>query len=460
MGLRHIALYVLVISLSIYAWKDWFKSLCGLILLMAVIEHEDMPKAMLGIQGLNMWNILFAVIFFAWLVNRRRQGLNWDMPRYINILLLMYLGLTLIGVMRAVFDRSYIEHYPLKSLISEELINTIKWALPSLLLFDGCRTRQRVITAFVCILLLYFIVAVQVARFMPPAAVFSSAGVMEILRVRLGKYIGYSACDISAMLAGASWAILASISMVRQKKYKVIVLVAAGIVTYGQALTGGRAGYVAWGATGLILCLLKWRKYLLLAPVFVILLPIVMPGAVDRMFTGFDKTDVTGQSTTDKNAITSDRIEMWPYVIKKIGQSPFIGYGRLSMQRTGLANQLLQINPYWIFPHPHNVYLETLLDNGILGSLPIFIFWGIVLVYSGKLFRNSNRLCSALGGANLALSLAQIFAGIGAQHYYPRISTLGLWAMTFLLIRVYLEHKQTQIQSINAVNTQYEHFLR
>jgi len=58
------------------------------------------------------------------------------------------------------------------------------------------------------------------------------------------------------------------------------------------------------------------------------------------------------------------------------------------------------------------------------------------------------------------LSLAQIFAGIGAQHYYPRISTLGLWAMTFLLIRVYLEHKQTQIQSINAVNTQYEHFLR
>jgi O-antigen ligase len=459
MSLRHIALYILIAGLSIYAWKDWFKSLCGLILLMAVIEHEDMPKSMLGIQGLNMWNILFTVIFLAWLANRRRQGLHWDMPRHINILLLMYLGLILVGVMRAVFDRSHIEHYSLKSLISEELINTIKWALPGLLLFDGCRTRRRVIMAFVCILLLYFIVAIQVARFMPPAAVLSSAGVMDTLRIRLGKYIGYSACDISAMLAGASWAILASISMVKQKKYKVIILIAAGMVTYGQALTGGRAGYVAWGATGFILCILKWRKYLLLAPVLVILLPIIMPGAVDRFFIGFGETDITGQNTTDENLITSDRVEMWPYVIKKIGQSPIIGYGRLSMQRTGLADYLLQINPYWIFPHPHNVYLETLLDNGILGSLPIFIFWGIVLVYSGKLFRSSNRLCSALGGATLALSLAQIFAGIGAQHYYPRISTLGLWAMTFLLIRVYMEHKQTQIQSINAVNTQYERFL-
>jgi len=460
MSLRHIALYALVSGLSIYAWKDWFKSLCGLILLMAVIEHEDMPKSMLGIQGLNMWNILFAVIFLAWLANRRRQGHNWDMPRHINILLLLYMLVILAGVLRAAFDRSYIEGYPLKSLLSEEFINTIKWALPGILLFDGCKSRNQVIMAFVCILLLYLIVAVQVARFMPPAAVVSSAGVMDTLRIRLGKYIGYSACDISAMLAGASWAIIASISMVRQKKYKVIVLIAAGIVTYGQALTGGRAGYVAWAATGLILCILKWRKYLLLAPVLVILLPIVFPGAVDRFFTGFGETDITGQNITNENMITSDRIEMWPYVIKKIGQSPLIGYGRLSMKRTGLANHLLQINPYWIFPHPHNVYLETLLDNGILGSLPIFVFWGIILVYSGKLFKNSNRLCSALGGATLALLLAQIFAGIGAQHYYPRISTLGLWAMTFLFIRVYLEHKQTQIQSINATNTQYEHFLQ
>ena len=62
MSIRITALYIFVTFLAIYAWKDWFKSLCGLILLMAVIEHPDMPKTVLGIQGLNPWNVLFAMI--------------------------------------------------------------------------------------------------------------------------------------------------------------------------------------------------------------------------------------------------------------------------------------------------------------------------------------------------------------------------------------------------------------
>ena len=35
------------------AFRDWYKSLCGLILLMAIIEHPDVPKAMLGVVGVT-----------------------------------------------------------------------------------------------------------------------------------------------------------------------------------------------------------------------------------------------------------------------------------------------------------------------------------------------------------------------------------------------------------------------
>ena len=30
---------ITVLGLSIYAWRDWFKSLCGLVLLMAILER-------------------------------------------------------------------------------------------------------------------------------------------------------------------------------------------------------------------------------------------------------------------------------------------------------------------------------------------------------------------------------------------------------------------------------------
>jgi O-antigen ligase len=446
MSIRLFALYACIIGLSIYAWKDWFKSLCGLVLLMAIIEHEDMPKTILGIQGLNLWNVLFAVIVLAWAVNRAREGLTWDMPRYIAVLLLLYLGVILTGVLRAVFDRSYIADYPLKSLISEELINTIKWALPALLLFDGARTRRRVVLALVCILVVYLVVAVQVGRFMPPGAAFGEGDLLNRLRVRLGKYIGYSACDISATLAGASWAILAALPLIHQRKYRVMALMSAGVVVYGQALTGGRAGFLAWGATGLILCLLKWRKYLILAPVVVVLLPVVFPAAAARMLSGFGETDVTGQSVTNDDVVTSGRTLMWPRVVEKIYKSPMLGYGRLAMMRTGLYDALADEG--LPFAHPHNLYLETLLDNGIVGSVPIVLFWGILIVRSAMLFRSHNRLYTAAGGLALTLMLSQVFAGIGAQHYYPRVSTLGVWAAAFLMLRVCVEEERSHAQTV------------
>jgi O-antigen ligase len=181
------------------------------------------------------------------------------------------------------------------------------------------------------------------------------------------------------------------------------------------------------------------------------LLPIVFPGPVERMLTGFGQTDVAGQSTTDDYSMTSGRTQFWPHVIDKIGESPIVGHGRMAMMRTGLTKYLRQeYGQGEAVSHPHNMYLETLLDNGILGSIPILLFWGIIVIYSGQLFRSSNRLCSAVGGLALSLMLAQLVAGVGSQHFYPEESTLGLWAAIFLSIRVYVERTKAQIDTITT----------
>jgi len=411
---------------------------------MAVMEHRDMPRSMFGIQGFNPWNVLFVAIFLAWLVNRRREGLTWDMPRHVSVLLLLYLGVIVVGFLRAVFDRGNMDAYPLSGLISEELINTIKWVLPGLLLFDGCRTRKRVVMALVCILAMYFLIAVQVVRGLPASSVLYAGSNINETRRACSK-IGYTACDMSTMLAGAFWGIVATLSLIHKKKYGLMVLAIAGMVAFGQALTGGRAGYLAWGATGLTLCLLKWRKRLILVPVVVMLLPIIFPGAAERMLTGFGETDVAGQKVINEFEVGSGRFALWSIVVDKIGECPFLGYGRLAMQRTGLYDYTA-IELKQAFPHPHNMYLETLIDNGLLGSIPILLFWGMIVVYSARLFRNNNRLASAVGGMALVLMLAQLFAGIGSQHFYPEQSTLGVWAAMFLSLRVYVEHKRTQVE--------------
>lgn len=436
--MRVYILYALVAIFSVYAYRNWFRSLCVLILLMAVIEHPDMPKSIMGIQGFNPWNLLLVNVFAGWLISRRREGLTWDMPRAVGILLLLYIFVVLAGVLRLIADPSHLESFSLAQLVSDKLVNSLKWIIPGLLLFDGCRSRTRLALAFTCVLGVYCLLAVQVIRWMPPSAAVSGAGLEARSRKIIQNEIGYSRVNMSMMLSGGSWAILATLPLVRRHRYKILIVAAALGTAYGQALTGGRMGYVTWGAVGLVLGLLRWRRCLLLVPVVVIAIGVMLPGTVERMFEGFGATDATGREYTDDFQITAGRTLIWPYVIDEISHSPIVGHGRMAMVRTGLSEYLW--NQYHeSFPHPHNAYLEWLLDNGLVGLLCVAPLFIIVLVRAARLFRDThNPWYAAIGGASLAFTLALLIAAVGSQTFYPREGAVGLWCMIGLTLRLSL----------------------
>ncbi|MGB2986395.1 MAG: O-antigen ligase family protein [Phycisphaerae bacterium] len=435
--MRVYALYLLVAFLSVYAYRHWFRSLCGLILLMAVIEHPDMPKNIMGIQGLNPWNIVLVNVLVGWLINRRREGLVWDMPRPLNVLLVLYLLIVLVGSLRMFGDRTHLEMFTTAELISENLINTVKWAIPGLLVFDGCRSRRQLLWGLTSILVMYFLLTVQVIRWMPPSATLTA----DSLTSRAGKIIqnevGYHRVNMSMMLAGASWAIFSVASSTKRRMHSGLLFAAALLVAYAQALTAGRMGYLTWGAVGLTLCLLRWRKYLVLLPVVVVVIGLAVPGAVERALRGFGETDVTGEVYIDDYEVTAGRTLMWPIVIDKIGESPLVGYGRQAMVRTGLRDHIR--NQYGDgFRHPHNAYLEWLLDNGMVGFLCVIPFYVIVVVQAGRLFVDRRSpWCTAVGGVALSLVLALLIASMGSQTFYPREGAVGMWAAIGLMLRVW-----------------------
>lgn len=432
MSIRITLLWVLIVATGLYAWKDWFKALCGLILLMALIEHPDMPKNILGFQGLNPWNILMADIFVAWLIGRHREGLVWDMPRYVSVLLLLYLGVIVVGFLRMTADPVGLGQYTFEYLVSEHLVNCVKWVVPGLLLFDGCRTRRRAVWAMCVILGLYALLAVQVIRWMPMSAAVSGGTLSGRASKLIKNEIGYSRVNMSMMLSGASWAFFATLPLVRRWRWRLLVLAAGVAVAYAQALTGGRMGYVAWGAVGFVLCSIRWRKSLLLAPLVPIAISILLPGVTERMLQGFGETDVSGRAVTDDAEVTADRTIIWPYVIDKILESPAIGYGREAMTRTGLVAEHADIS----FPHPHNMYLECLLDNGFVGFAMIIPFYAVVVSHAVRLFLDrTSPLYAAIGGIALALVLALLVAGMGSQTFYPREGAVGMWAAIGLMLR-------------------------
>jgi O-antigen ligase len=216
------------------------------------------------------------------------------------------------------------------------------------------------------------------------------------------------------------------------------VLLLGGAVVYGQALTAGRAGYVTWAVVGLFLCLFRWRRQLLLVPIVVLVITSAIPSVVDRLNTGF------GPHGVDVDKVTAGRTVAWPVVLDKIDESPLVGFGRQAMRRTGLSARL-ESEFDESFPHPHNAYLEALLDNGVLGFAPIIAFYVCILVHAVGLLRDRrSAVCVASGGVACALVLALLSASMGSQTFYPREGALGMWCAIGLVLRVWVTRAQAR----------------
>jgi O-antigen ligase len=437
-----ITLLLLVVTFfSFYAWRNWFVSTCAAIVLMAVVQHPDFPNTMLGIQGLNPWNILLLSVILAWLHQRREQGLFWDFPPRASWMLICALLVISVGVARLIAKGD--TEYTLGYVLSEDFVNCVKWVLPGLILFDGCRTRKRTVAALLVVLTLYVLLSIQVIRWMPLSYAVSG----EDLSYRASKItqneIGYNRVTLSNMLAGASWAMLVTVIIVRKNLHRFAVLGAASVIALGQALTGGRTGYLSWALVGLTLSALRWRKLLLVIPLAIVVIGVALPGVRQRMLQGFGGREGDFVVETSDYEITSGRNIMWPRVIDQIEKAPLFGYGRRAMITTGLKEQLWD-ELHESFPHPHEAYLEQLLDNGIIGFfllMPIYFFalWrSLPLV----LDRSDPVIC-VVGCAAFSLILALLIGAFGGQTFYPREGSVGMWAAIGLMLRVWVQRSRS-----------------
>jgi O-antigen ligase len=253
--------------------------------------------------------------------------------------------------------------------------------------------------------------------------------------------IGYHRVTLSMMLAGTSWALVAARPLSQDRRVSLGLLGMAAVIMYAQTLTGGRGGYVTWGAIAVIVGCLRWRKVFLVLPVVVVAVMLFMPGVVQRMLDGVIG-DSYSTTKIDAYEASAGRTAIWPVVIEKIKREPVIGYGRQAMWRTGTVAFLYDFMGE-DFGHPHNAYLEWLFDNGILGFIPVILFYLVILFHGFRLFlEHRSPICTAAGGVACVLVLALMVAGMTSQSFYPIEGTVFMWCSMGLMLRMSVERKR------------------
>lgn len=420
-------------------------------MILAFAFHEDIPPSLFGIPGLSLINILLLNILGAWWVQHLNQGYLWDAPPQLNRRLLVFLIVTLISTFRLLtnLDAFYAgsmgvdsDKQGLSDFVVEYLFDMIRYILPAFFIYVGCRTRTDVYIGLFCILGMYFLVGFQVVNYMPLQALTMSGPELSRVSFKILKStLGYSRVTASMVLAGASWAVLCTLPLSRLWYHGVALVLTSGVIAFGQALTGGRMGYLTFGIIGAIIGMFKWRKMLIILLVVALAVPVFVPAVRNRLMMGFQKQN--GQITAGED-LSSGRTDVWPHVIDKIKEKPLFGYGRESMITSGLHRWVsINVFGYPDFTHPHQAYLQFLFDNGVVGFLLAFQIFIFLLKKSFTLMQDKiDPLVASVGGASFSLIVALLIASFSGQTFYIEHQSIGMWAMAALMMRVMSEKEK------------------
>lgn len=437
--LRLTLLYLFVCGLAVVAVRRWFLALCGLVFLTVLTQHPNMPREIAGIQGLNPWNAAFLAIFSMWALTRRNDPSRADTPPRVALVFIAYtVVLTLTGL-TAIMDSSSI-HTDSRAIASardvfvETIINPMKYLMVGIMFYDGATTRQRVKQA------VFAAVGSGVAY---AALMYKSlkAGVFTMdysaARRATDKLVGLYANDMGEVLAFTLWAGLIAVLLIQRHWLKFGWLLATATVIPCFAALKSRAGFLAFCATGFVLGVLKWRRILVALPIVLLAVVVFAPGVVDRVMTG-----IAGEGTADADwdAISAGRTTyIWPAALNQFADSPMIGRGRYTILRTGMYDAIYDVAGS-VPTHPHNSYLEILIDAGVIGlSICLIGMAGIARAGFTLMRHRHDPLMTAVGAIGLIGVVTELSAGVAGSSFYPGQSAVPYLCVWGVLLRAVVD---------------------
>jgi O-antigen ligase/polysaccharide polymerase Wzy-like membrane protein len=340
-----------------------------LIVLMPLSRSALFPHAMFGITGLNPVNLLLAATLGAWLMRSLGDG-GWRrfLPRP---LLWLYLApLVAAGALGARHVEEIVPGYYLYGLIQfqdtagylrDMLFKPLLLVLFALLVAAAAARSAKpeafLVPACLSIWVMGAIVLGYVLHSGAGLGALASGGARSFL-----SPLGIHANDLGRLYVSAYALLLFTAAGTERAAARPLLLASLALVALALMLTFSRGAFLGFMLVNLLFLVLRRSgKLLLLAALLATAAPLLLPEAVlERVGAG------VGQGA---NAVSAGRIDgLWLPLVPDVLRSPLYGSGLGSILWSGAMHDA-QAGAVGIIgaTHPHNAYLEALLDMGVVG---------------------------------------------------------------------------------------------
>ena len=424
------ALYIVVgLVLSVFILFDFRVGALLLIIIIPISGSKFFPHQLLGITGLNPTNLLLGATLFAYAVRRALSPSNHRFfPKE-----LVWLFLAPIFV-AALLGSTHVQEIPGFLLNGEA---PLSYTNATGYLRDVF-VRPMFVVLFALILAAAVAETKDIRRYLITGVISVWVMILLVLfyfltsGLSLGEVgsdsqrsffspMGFHANQLGRLYAIIFALFIFSAAAYRHKAAKIFIWLSAGMAGFAAILSFSRGGFLVLLVIGLLYLYSLRRKNLL--PVLALALPLLLlalPGAFyKRIAYGFDQG-------ADLNTISSSRTEeIWAPLIPEIFDSPLIGHGLSSMvwSKAMISRAVIPVT------HPHNAYLELLLDVGFVGTALILLFYWRIWKRFRALAQNQDidpGLRGLFTGASVALVGFSV-GGISGSSFEPIIEQVYLW---------------------------------
>jgi O-antigen ligase len=408
-----------------------------LILAMPVSASTVFPHQMFGITGLNPLNLVIVTTLFSYLAHAlQRGGLAGFMPR--RLFWLYLVPFVIAGLM----GLRHVDEIPAVVFVGELVAyNNATGYVRDVIL------RPAFVVVFALLLGAAAARSLQPRRFLAPMMV--SVWMMGLMVI---GFVIASGADLSELSSGFARSFLSPLGvhanelgrlyavayalllfpLVETRDFALRLALGATIVllVVALALTFSRGAFVGFIVVNALFLLWRRSVFTWIAGAFLIaLLAWKLPGAIgDRLTMGFG---------SDLNTITAGRMdEIWTPLMPTFWESPVFGQGLSSILWSAplKAGQMLEVS------HPHNAYLQTLLDMGVVGLVLLLAYFVPVWrklrrlgedpsldpvergIYAGAAAGMIGFAVAAFGGSSLTPAAEQCYLWFAIGLMYGRLS--------------------------------------
>ena len=420
------AVVCLTLIACAFCLRDFRAGLVLLIAIMPISQSYVFPHAMFGVTGLNPLNLLMATTLFIVAFRYAGQGvLSHLAPKPLVWLYLVPLviaagiGAPHAGEIPQIFrDEDMVFFSEPVGYIRDMLMKPLTFVIYALLVSVAVQKSekpQRFITPMV---ISVWVMASVVLVFTAMAGVSISQLAGTYARSFFSS-LGMHANDLGRLYAVGYALLLFVWDRSPNIGTKTLMMFAMGVVVLALLLTFSRGAFFGFILVNVIYLISRRNvKTLALALVLIPIGLFFTPGAVwDRVTMGWEEGAVT---------MSAGRIdEIWTPLVPELFRSPIWGngLGYVMWSPPMVAGMMPSVG------HPHNAYMELILDVGFVGLVLVVAYW-IVTWRDFRRLARDDRLAPELQGffeGAAAGLLAFMVAGVAGSSLQPAPEQAFLW---------------------------------